>query len=1603
MANSSETIVAQFGRIYANESAGLLVEIEVPPSDYYDVPTLELNASVVASGVSIVAGSSPGHERRRLSGGATASANVTLRPRAGHQLVRTSPGAPQLWLRGLRLQGPVRVNGSRVDFDECAFEESHSSEGGGALAVVGGGLVHASACNFMRNNASVGGAVLIDGGEGTFAACRFEANTAPGGGSALHVRSTTGEGVVLTDRTLLVHNSEPSIVRMGGHMSYQLPAPLGRFLNAAGSDRQVLDVSVAADFPLACAPGVSGASNLQTAQDGPWCKELCPAGFICPGATGEPLPCGAGGYCAGSNAVATPCPGGSYSDATGLASADGCLSCDAGSACLAGSVAPTPCAPGSIAPDPGTVACQQCGAGTYQASRGGTACEECTSGSWCAEGSSVPTPCNGGSYSNATGLTSAYECMECPAGSACLAGSVVPTPCASGSIAPDLGTEMCQLCEAGSYQASRGATACASCTRGNWCAEGSSAPTPCGAGNYSDELGLRSADECSRCPKGSWCSAGKAIPCGRGTFNDEISATDQGKCLYCPPNSDTDGESKTSIADCVCEDGHYALLSNATLECVVCPVGVNCIERGVTLQHLPLLEGYWRAHSNTTDVRRCPGNIDGSACIGCLGDACATANFTGCKHGTSGPYCSLCDQGDGEQQTYLDGNRMECLPCNQGNATPLYVLGGALALVGLLGVVAAWRKRRTARRGKAAPAARKAPSWWKRHARSIKRRLKIKVKILFSFYQITTKVAETYLVTFPPSVESTLEVFSFTNLELDALGLPLACVQLGGFENKLLFMILAPVGVLLCTKLLGWCLRNRDRERALRETIAAEPSMRTSFVKRSGGWFSVAFKQSMYKFLPMALRVTFLAFPSVSSLAFKAFRCDDLDRNDDSSVGVMQADLAVECWDENGGFTPEYQRIRYLAYLGIFLYPVCVPCCYCVLFWKVRMALWNDEPTTLSTSVTFLTEEYQPTFFFWEFIEVLKKLLLVGAMSVAMPGTLNQLVLAFIVVLCFLVMLMVAKPYKRPEDDVIALATGFALVMFFFFTLVLKVQTLTEAVEDSLTGQLAHAFAIDNRTNTALLLASTLGALVLGGAMVVIEVSAAAAVQAKEDQKQAALLNELAELRQQLKASAKEKEAMQKVLSKERIPDVIKRVMIDASELELTKKLGAGAFGEVWLAKLGGTPVAVKKLHRNRLDEANLQAFRAEFELQLSLRHSNLVQIVGGSWTLEDVNVCIVFQLCENGTLQELLARRPDLSWPVHKLDMALGVARGMAYLHGQSPPVLHRDLKPENVLVDAGFQAKIADFGTSREADLSRTMDAAGTPLYMAPELLRRERYNEKVDVWSFACCLECMCTHKAVYTSVMDETGRGQEDMVHRVENERLRPSVVGFLAELVDECSKFNPTDRCGFAHVVEQLGSPELRREAMRMPSAPRMPGPATHLSRGAAAATRASDDSEIEAVAHAPEAGPSSLHEKTLPRPGAAVHAADTQVPASMLSAVAKLNASSVLAHAAGDREFKLKRKASSLYGFHEHTEHTRERAGRVSFAASRRSKAHFEESETAPPRNRPVEPSAPAPGIRRMPTALALPAVSFAQRLLARRSQSRATTRGSAESDEVRV
>merc|ERR1719399_1270797 len=126
-------------------------------------------------------------------------------------------------------------------------------------------------------------------------------------------------------------------------------------------------------------------------------------------------------------------------------------------------------------------------------------------------------------------------------------------------------------------------------------------------------------------------------------------------------------------------------------------------------------------------------------------------------------------------------------------------------------------------------------------------------------------------------------------------------------------------------------------------------------------------------------------------------------------------------------------------------------------------------------------------------------------------------------------------------------------------------------------------------------------------------------------------------------------------------------------------------------------------------------------------------------------------------SLTQLLEDRVGLSlgWDLQLTSISHDVAKGMAYLHEHQ--VLHRDLKPGNVLLKLpGLLAKVADFGASREAavtgDASMTMSMAGTPVFMAPEVLRQDRYGKEADVWSFGGLLVHMATRRVPYAKLLE-----------------------------------------------------------------------------------------------------------------------------------------------------------------------------------------------------------------------------------------------------------
>lgn len=166
------------------------------------------------------------------------------------------------------------------------------------------------------------------------------------------------------------------------------------------------------------------------------------------------------------------------------------------------------------------------------------------------------------------------------------------------------------------------------------------------------------------------------------------------------------------------------------------------------------------------------------------------------------------------------------------------------------------------------------------------------------------------------------------------------------------------------------------------------------------------------------------------------------------------------------------------------------------------------------------------------------------------------------------------------------------------------------------------------------------------------------------------------------------------------------------------RRLGSGAFGEVWLAEApGGVEVALKIIFRP-VDHEQARRELQALELIKRLRHPFLLQ-THAFWTLGD-RLCIAMELAD-GTLRDRLkaCRGAGLTGipPAELLAYMQEAAAALDFLHKKH--VQHGDIKPENILL-VGDHAKLGDFGLARPQESQRLIsaDGSGTPLYMAPEV---------------------------------------------------------------------------------------------------------------------------------------------------------------------------------------------------------------------------------------------------------------------------------------------
>lgn len=243
--------------------------------------------------------------------------------------------------------------------------------------------------------------------------------------------------------------------------------------------------------------------------------------------------------------------------------------------------------------------------------------------------------------------------------------------------------------------------------------------------------------------------------------------------------------------------------------------------------------------------------------------------------------------------------------------------------------------------------------------------------------------------------------------------------------------------------------------------------------------------------------------------------------------------------------------------------------------------------------------------------------------------------------------------------------------------------------------------------------------------------------------------------------------------------------------------LGRGSSGKVFSGDLhiDGVEVEIAVKLLDKMHERTENEFVTELTIIGRTYHKNLVRLLG--YCIEKENqFLLVYELMPRGALSGFLFGSGENPNWAQRVEIALGIARGLAYLHeGCETQIIHCDVKPQNVLLDANYTTKIADFGISKllMKDQTRTnTEARGTFGYMAPEWLRGAPVTAKVDVFSYGVMLlEIICRRRNVELDRVEEESE-EEDLV--LSNWVLSCAAAGKLETVVgDEPETLRDLDR------------------------------------------------------------------------------------------------------------------------------------------------------------------------------------------------------------------
>jgi len=260
---------------------------------------------------------------------------------------------------------------------------------------------------------------------------------------------------------------------------------------------------------------------------------------------------------------------------------------------------------------------------------------------------------------------------------------------------------------------------------------------------------------------------------------------------------------------------------------------------------------------------------------------------------------------------------------------------------------------------------------------------------------------------------------------------------------------------------------------------------------------------------------------------------------------------------------------------------------------------------------------------------------------------------------------------------------------------------------------------------------------------------------------------------------------------------------------QITRELGRGGMGVVYLAMdtRSGREVALKVLPPTMADRNTVARFHREGVAQSKLKHPNIIEVYEAD--SKDGFHYIAMEFAQGKTLRSMIKQSGHLS--VEKaLEFSAQACQALEYAHALG--FVHRDIKSDNMMIAAGGQVKLMDFGLVRISGatiVTQSGIVVGTPEYMSPEQISGEEVDKRTDIYSLGITMYEMLTGKLPFTGSNPQA----LTMLHRYERHQpmreLVNSIPRQVEDIVARALAKDPGERFGsaaeMAEAIEQVHS------------------------------------------------------------------------------------------------------------------------------------------------------------------------------------------------------